>query len=395
MMPLWIPAFACCAVLEVVELASGTRLVGRLEGSGDEAVLLTPSGPAPLAGLVIDRVQQRAELLDLLATRRDLFAGDLRAQVTLADWCLRQGLYAEGLDLLDEIDPHSPEWEPAERLVVSRAREILLGSIGPVGPWSERDRRKLVISAVGSSAARRLLARSWLLEQPADELGPQCARLLRSSRPEHRTLGAQLLAARPYEPTLDSLLRRSLLDRHEETRQAALHATRQYPADRLLPTYTQALGSQRAAVRDAAYAALEGLQDARSVPALIRVLALHLSTGSSGPPRNHVQFGRQISLVTDYEVEIAQGAVIADPEIGIVHDGATLDVRVAASSSVPHVERRRIARILFQITGQDLGEEFEPWARWWNENGEQLLAASPVTSSETAQAAAADTPSSQ
>ena len=75
-------------------------------------------------------------------------------------------------------------------------------------------------------------------------------------------------------------------------------------------------------------------------------------------------------------MEIAQGAVIADPVIGVLQEGNLLDVRVHGTSGSRTVERQIIVRSLRGLTGQRFGDDFEAWRRWWNEAGlPQALAA--------------------
>jgi hypothetical protein len=80
-----------------------------------------------------------------------------------------------------------------------------------------------------------------------------------------------------------------------------------------------------------------------------------------------------MSFIQDFDVEVAQTAFIADPIVGIVQEGITLDVRVLATERVADIlERRVIRRSLKKLTGVDLGDDPVAWMRWWKEHKSEL-----------------------
>lgn len=50
-----------------------------------------------------------------------------------------------------------------------------------------------------------------------------------------------------------------------------------------------------------------------------------------------MHFLRNIAYIRDFEVEIAQAAAVANPVIGIVHDGVALDVRPVVDSDLKFI----------------------------------------------------------
>jgi hypothetical protein len=61
--------------------------------------------------------------------------------------------------------------------------------------------------------------------------------------------------------------------------------------------------------------------------------------------------------------------------VGILREGVILDVQVyGVDRTVTTVERRVIYGALRNLTGQDLPEKPDAWAKWWGENKERLLA---------------------
>jgi hypothetical protein len=94
--------------------------------------------------------------------------------------------------------------------------------------------------------------------------------------------------------------------------------------------------------------------------------------GGSSPPHAHVFFGEQRAYVSDFDVEIAQGAVIAKPVIGILQSGVLLDVAVAGVFIIRTEERRVVLGALGKLTGQALGNDPVAWRAWWKEQGGTL-----------------------
>jgi hypothetical protein len=91
--------------------------------------------------------------------------------------------------------------------------------------------------------------------------------------------------------------------------------------------------------------------------------------------RVNIQVMRQVSYIRDFDVEIAQRAQIGDPIVGILREGIILDMQVmGVNRTMDTIERRVIYGALSQLTGQELPQKPEAWAKWWKENRERLLA---------------------
>ncbi len=61
------------------------------------------------------------------------------------------------------------------------------------------------------------------------------------------------------------------------------------------------------------------------------------SGGTSGGPRANVSFLKSQAIISDFDVEVAQGAVIADPVVTNVVSGVVLDARVLGVTIVRHL----------------------------------------------------------
>jgi hypothetical protein len=133
-------------------------------------------------------------------------------------------------------------------------------------------------------------------------------------------------------------------------------------------------------IRERAYPMLEALRDPRAVPALIDVLkpkpasVANAAGGSAGfnPPHQNIFIGEQRAYVRDFDVEIAQGAVIAKPIVGTLQSGAALDVAIGGVVVVSYVERMEVVGLLRRLSGQNLGSDPVAWESWWARSGGQL-----------------------
>ena len=87
--------------------------------------------------------------------------------------------------------------------------------------------------------------------------------------------------------------------------------------------------------------------------------------------------GSQTSAVTDFDTQVASGAVIADPIVSVIQDGTLLDVNVLGTGSrgIRRDERKTIVHVLKTVTGVSYGDDYLLWKEWWNNNRQEILGA--------------------
>jgi hypothetical protein len=187
---------------------------------------------------------------------------------------------------------------------------------------------------------------------------------------------------------LAKLIRSSLVDESAEIREHARNAALRSEHPDLASPYLRALQVDDEEIRERAYPALAEIRDPRVVPALIGMLEPHPVKAGGGPgslPRAHVFFGTQRTFIQDFDVEIAQGAVIAKPIVGVLQSGQLLDVAVAGVVEISHVERASVVSALRRLSGQQqLGSDPVAWQKWWSAQGGQLPDAPPDASTPAA-----------
>jgi hypothetical protein len=89
-----------------------------------------------------------------------------------------------------------------------------------------------------------------------------------------------------------------------------------------------------------------------------------LAGGGANGDRGHIAILTQTSYIRDFDVEVAQAAMIADPKVDVITSGSVLDVTVAGV-----IEERVILRAYRQaiqrLTQHDPGEDPRKWAAWY------------------------------
>jgi HEAT repeat protein len=365
-------SFVAALVLspDVVELKDGTRHPGEARSRKDGIELATPLGVVRFARDEIAAVETRAELLPLYRTSLSAARRQPHALISLVRFCLDRGLYPEAFDCLDKALAAAPQEPIARAALESIGNEALLDGATPGVQPDAKTRERLLERVGGRSASRAAFARRRLLEEPADELRPWLVEKLGDLDHAVRLGAADLLGEIQGEQALASLIKASLLDGSAAVRERARASARRSGHPDLASPYLRAIETDDSRIRERAYPALAELRDPRAVPALIHRLEPRLAPqGGSGRPalaRSHVFFGEQRAFVQDFEVEIAQGAVIAKPVIGVLQTGVLLDAAVAGVEVISYVERAAVVATLEKLTGQRLGSDPLAWAAWWS-----------------------------
>jgi len=164
------------------------------------------------------------------------------------------------------------------------------------------------------------------------------------------------------EDALPPLYKRAIFDKDEEVRQAAVDAVKATDAEDKIAPFVQALNSPFDSVRIHAAKALGALGDERAVGPLV---ARYQVVGGSGQSV-YISQVNQISFVRDFDVEVAQTSFIADPVIGVIQDGLTLNFRALSHSGTYDVyEAPGYADALHKLTGKDFGEDPKAWLKWY------------------------------
>ncbi len=342
-----------------------TWIEGRIERRGGEVRIVTPLG----VRLVDPRDLGPSEDLTPLRERFEearaaLPPGHAAAHAALGGWCVTRGYLTGAVMAYDRalgIDPAEPAARAAARALAPSFRLV-------DNPYASQDGRRrlaeevdLLVRALGEAGPfRGLLVAEQLSGHPADLTAQPLRRLAESGADGARLLAIPLLAPRAAETeTRRFLATRALRDASAPVRQAAvraLMAPNTEPAGIFVRAFRR---SSDGIVRVRAIEALGELRDPKTVPFLITAIS-----GAAGAPRNHISVTRQTAYVKDYDVEVAQGAVIADPIVDVVQSGVILDVAVIA---ITLEERRACLAALRRITGASPGDSAAAWRGWYRD----------------------------
>ncbi len=364
---------------DVVELHDGSRLVGEIHSTADGITLESALGCLHFASREIARLERRNDLLPRVRNALRAAGEQGHALLAVATFALDRGLYPEAFDALDAAAAASaPPQAMGEFAAELDAAALLEGCGRGRPPQSEANRCALLARVGGRSLSRAAFARQRLLEiEPQSRTDFLLDRLARGSAVERRA-AVTLLAAEPNARALGKLVRASLLDSDAAVRDGARTAALASHHPQLVTAYLPALATDSATLRQRAYPALAELKDPRAVDGLIGMLeprpAPAGSGGGSTPPRANVFFGEQRAFVQDFDVEIANGAVIAKPVIGVLQSGVALDVAVAGVLVIRTEERRVVVDALQRLTGQSFGSDAAAWRNWWSAQHGELPA---------------------
>jgi HEAT repeat protein len=184
---------------------------------------------------------------------------------------------------------------------------------------------------------------------------------LRDNNPSVRRAAA-LVASRVEEhQAFSPLLKTAVRDDSRTVRTACADTLIQLDQDRALSAFSSKLWRGKSE-DERVYAAehLGNHGDALSVDILM--VPLFTSTISGGGAQATAYFGRQVSVVADFDVEIAQAAAIADPRVLVIQEGISLQVRVVSVRLV-----RTIMGSLRKLTRANPGPQAKDWLRWHEE----------------------------
>ncbi|MCP4091884.1 MAG: hypothetical protein GY747_00405 [Planctomycetes bacterium] len=94
---------------------------------------------------------------------------------------------------------------------------------------------------------------------------------------------------------------------------------------------------------------------------VLKTLIYALGSADYQAPGQYVFFGKQVAIISDFDVEVANNAVIADPQISVVTDGVVLHVRIISVNL-----SRTITGSLQRLTKADFGHDRKAWMRWYD-----------------------------
>lgn len=321
------------------------------------------------AGAVLE-VFVRAELDAEYRKRAEALKDQPHARAALAKWCAEHGLWKELHRSLDPLlEDHA--FDPAALAVL---RSIALEHVVPKG---RGDAEQIAWGLVLHGAQQldlptlRTMAALQLGKLPGAASALERAR--KSVRGEERAFALYALGLEAATKQVETGLAHAVLDADPRARQAAVQLVQHSGEADVIQPFLRALGSAHPKVQLHAAQALGALRDPRAIDALIEKL-------SFGPgPRSYILKVNQTSLISDYDVEVAQASFIADPVINVLQDGSALDVKVVGGGGqrVHGQVRGAVVDSLRRLTGAKLGADAAAWKAWRRDHPTPALSSLP------------------
>jgi hypothetical protein len=328
-----------------------------------------------LPAALVERATPESELLAQAGQlARKLERGNEVQRVAYADWLVGAGLHEEAARELERVLAAEPDQKDALALL-ARA-ELPLGI--PALPEDESGLDAFLgqcarLTAVGREAVVLALAESPEVPGLRAALGRDLL-----ARPTARRSFATLALRRLFPGSeAEGLISRTVLDASDEVRASAARSLDAFDDPQVIEPVVRALYSKHAELRLNAAEALGAMSYREAVQPLVKRLAALQSGGGSYAPRQHIYVGTQNSYIQDFDVEVAQGAAIADPIVNIMIEGSVLDVAVVGVTDYRiATESVALRRSLEHLTGQKPGDSAAAWERWWKEHGNEWQAGS-------------------
>lgn len=398
----------------VLTLTHGVFLRSRCYFDGTQWQLRQGRDWMPMDASYVVKVAEVKDLLrESAALERKLNLRTTDDRATLAAWQAEHGLLEEALQHLDINLRRNPSHAPTLALLTTEHFPLYFDrslptpplaegagadptsaaqqATDPLAAWEQTTRELLDVMTSYSPATRELLWRQ--IDPGFTSVANQAAFLhaltqqLAQASPARRAEAAHILKRLAgthlegntalHQQAVHTLIQRAALDGTEDVRVQATLALAAMDDPIVAAPFVRALASPSSAVRFNATEALGTLAIPSTAPALVAALAAANASGSlQRPPASSIFIGTQKAYIQDYDVEIATGASIGDPQINVISEGAVLDVRIiAAHQRVQLVQQKSALRkALGHITGQDFKYDTDKWSAWIAEHplGESL-----------------------
>jgi hypothetical protein len=318
-----------------------------------------------LAGEVVKARLETEVLAEFRQRKSAVGSKDHAARVELAGWMVSEGLYERAIGQLDRVLRAWPD-HPMVLAFVAR-NPIPLEQVEAEFGQAAQLRALLLAGARGSQATREV-AIERLSEMGAFVDLRQVLKAEMAVMQDRRREFASHAARRLFPGELvRELSSRTLLDKQDSVRVEAAKALRDTRDVAVIAPAINAMSSKSPSIRSNAAEALGNMGYKAGVEPLVHRLAALQTGGGTIGHRANIYIGFQTAYVQDYDLEIAQGASIADPIINVQDSGVVLDARATVQMTI-EVEMRKVMTSLRQLTGQKIADVPGKWAAWWEQN---------------------------
>ena len=363
--------FCLPAVADEVRLKDGRVLFGKVEKTERDVVVETREGEVRVRRDEVVSLRTEQQLRDEFQALAARSADSAFAHLQLAKLAGEQGLVPELWQQLDRTleltarrdgDAYALH-EQALGFLASLEYELLGRRFQKAAP--ERRVGELLTRVRAGVPKSKVQAIEELLvrEKDADKALRLKARhgLLLAQR----LVAVQALARRAEKGNDLFVYRTMLLDPAQQIRDAAADMTRAGNRTGAAVAYlAPALASEDATVRIRTAEAFARLGDKDAIAPLVAAGPNAGKGGGSDAPRAHIAFTTQQSYIRDFDVEVAQSAFIANPQIDVLQYGTVLDVAVLGVQIYRYEIVLAYRKALTALAGSDPGGDPSKWTAW-------------------------------
>jgi hypothetical protein len=223
---------------------------------------------------------------------------------------------------------------------------------------------------------------------PVDPLRSALVTELGSSVIARRTFACIALRRLFPDGAIGPMAVHAVLDPAVDVRDEAILGLRAARDPRACGMLVRALSNPSGLVRGNAIDALGRAGYREGVEPLMMIMAAASRAAASGGGgsgvRSNLYVGLQTAYVQDFNVQIAQGASIADPIVGELQSGVVFDVTVGGVSNIPiTTEVWDTALALGRLTGERIGADPAAWEKWWKANRYRFVPGAPEHPTDT------------
>jgi len=357
-----------------IRIGSSTRPIG-----SDYIQIATLEGPVDICRTDILRVESQHELKSLFKELRASYrkAGNMEL-CRLAGWCRKKGLFEEMFELYDSVLSRDSEFPALSSFIDQMAQTIDYDGIHAFPNPNPAEIDKLFKSCSNADPTLQRIGETILSKLPQEVMTPLLLHFLSSTRTKDRIEALRLVKIIRPDKALEPLIGNAIFNKQEPQRTLALEALNQYDHDGIIFPFMRALRLNNRDYRMNAINGLSFLSDPRASAALISNLAPigrpSSNSTDSGATRAHIFVGKATTAVTDFDTEVASAAVIGQPVVSTILDGALLDVKVyGVTRYINSSERKAIAKVLKNLNGTDYGTDYVLWKEWWENNRKRII----------------------
>ena len=382
-LPWLLALLAPTVTADEVRLKSGARVVGTTRTVGDILIIKTRDGEVRVPLDQVERLRTTAELRAELARLTSASGRTAFGQFELArlarDWGLDKELWLHlntclgtkrSPALRDRLRNFMAELEPIvlpkkwrSKSTGVRVRELLfrLRRSGP-NPALESTIAELLAREPEANKTLRLQARSASIER-------------------QRLVALHALSRRQDDSNDDFVYRSLIFDRSQKLRHdVASWLADEGRTDPAIAYLAPGLLHRDPRVRVRIAEAYGNMNDGSAIPILVESGSAAASVAlPGGSTRAHIAVLQQTSYVRDFDVEVAQGAFIANPQVDVLTSGVVLDVTVHSVISYRTVIIDAMHAALKKLARSDPGKAPKNWAAWWRRLDKERKISPPET----------------